>query len=139
MIYYTDIYPKPEQWNALIKETEWTLYNDEIVQKQIDSSLFMVTVFHDNNMIGMLQVIGDGILNFYIQYLVVDPDWRKKGIATTMLRKALEKIKSNAHSNGRIALFSSYKNKEFYENRGFIARPNSNAGPAMMLYVKDIV
>lgn len=138
MEYFNNIYPNPKQWNSLIQQTDWKLYDEDTVSKIILNSLFIVTAYDDNSIIGMLQVVGDGILNFYIQYLVVDYQWRKKNIASNMIKTALDKVKEIAHPDARIALFTTEKNRSFYEKRGFIARPNPNAGPAMMLYVKDI-
>lgn len=138
MVYFNDVCPNPKQWNSLIQQTEWKMYDEKTVSRMILNSLFIITAYDDDNIIGMLQVVGDSILNFYIQYLVVDSQWRRKGIASNMIDMALSKLKVIAHPDARIALFTTEKNKPFYEKHGFVARPNSNAGPAMILYVKDI-
>lgn len=80
----------------------------------------------------MLQVVGDGILSFYLQYLIVIPKYRNQGIGRKLVEQALHKIEELANTDAMIALFTSAKNRPFYQKLGFIERPNENQGPAMV-------
>lgn len=127
--------PTAEQWNQLISYTNWQKHKNATLDIAIRNSLFFVTVYNNNEIIGMVQITGDGILSFYLQYLVVIPQYRNRGIGRELVERALCRIKELAHVDAVIALFTSSENKPFYQKLGFIERPNEIQGPAMVYYL----
>ena len=132
MIQYKFTEPTADEWNTLISFTNWSKHPETVFEQAAKNSLFFVTAYYDNKIVGMLQVVGDGVLSFYIQYVIVHSDYRSRGIAREMMNKALNKIQKQADPDAVIALFSSSQNQGLYEKLGFIPRPNDKQGPAMI-------
>lgn len=80
----------------------------------------------------MGRVVGDGIICFYIQDVVVLPQYRKQGIGHEIVDNLLSWIKKRAQDNSVIALMSSKGTEPFYEKLGFIRRPNNDLGSGMI-------
>lgn len=85
----------------------------------------------------MAQIVGDGILSFYIQYLVAIPDYRKQGVRKKLVLKAIDKIKKTYNPDASISLFTSIRNIPFYSKLGFTVRPNEQQDPAMVYYLEE--
>ena len=56
----------------------------------------------------MAQIVGDGILSFYIQYLVAIPDYRKQGVRKKLVLKAIDKIKKTYNPDEVKIIFDLY-------------------------------
>ena len=79
----------------------------------------------------MARVIGDGIMVFYIQDVIVLPQYQRQGIGSIMMNKIMQYIKANSVNNTIIGLMSASGKEEFYEKYGFIKRPNEKMGCGM--------
>lgn len=51
-----------------------------IIQSSIDSSLFWVSLYLENQLIGCGRVIGDDAMYFYVQDIIVNPEHQKRGL-----------------------------------------------------------
>ena len=74
-----------------------------------------VVVFNEESKaIGMGRIIGDGAIYFYIQDIVVTPEYQKSGIGTCILNALFEYIKNEAPEKSFIGLFSAPEAVDFY-------------------------
>lgn len=128
--------PTGEQWKHLVSFTTWQQHSSKTFELAARNSLFFVTAYDENNIVGMAQVTGDGILSCSLQYLVVGVDYRNMGIGKKIVKKALEKIEETCNPDAVISLFSSLHNQPFYEKLGFHARDYESKGPAMLYYIE---
>ncbi|MCO4473353.1 MULTISPECIES: GNAT family N-acetyltransferase [Streptococcus] len=71
-------------------------------------------------LVGMICVMDDGIMNAYIHYLLVDPDYQ----GHTIGRKLIQMVKEKYKSFMRIAVIGYNKEIDFYENCGFVKSEN---------------
>lgn len=55
----------------------------------------------------MARIVGDHGLVFYIQDLIVNPEYQNKGIGTQLLEKVMKYIERNANYNSVIGLMSA--------------------------------
>lgn len=85
----------------------------------------------------MGRIIGDGARIFYIQDVVIHPDYQRIGIGTQIMEKLLNYIENLPFSSHNIMIgLMSAKGKEgFYERFGFRKRPNDYQGNGMMLSI----
>ena len=67
------------------KQTELALKN----------SIFRVSVFCENEIVGMARMIGDFGLCYYIKDVVVKPKFQRKGIGKLMIKELLKFINNN--------------------------------------------
>ncbi|MCL2775983.1 MAG: GNAT family N-acetyltransferase [Oscillospiraceae bacterium] len=117
----------------------WGIHPDNQAEEGLKNSLFTVTAIHNNQVIGMGRLVGDGFMICYIQDLIVLPEYQGEGIGATILERLLAYIIDNAIPNTCVTdgLFSAKDKEEFYEKFGFHIRPNDNRGAGMEMGVKS--
>ncbi len=113
-----------------------------MLKRALSGSLFTLSAlarFEDQEeTVGMLRVVGDGVYVFFIADLLVRPDARDEGIGTTLVNAALDKactmIPSGRWAN--MLLVSADGMEGFYERLGFHTLPRSSAGHGMEAYLR---
>lgn len=79
----------------------------------------------------MGRVLGDGVITFYVGNIMVRPDCQGQGIGSEIMGRIMAYLEASAVP-GAIASLLSIKGKEhFYEQYGFIARPDETSGSGM--------
>lgn len=76
-----------------------------------------------NKLIGMICVMDDGVMNAYVHYLLVNPDYQGKTIGRTLVNMVKEKYKDYM----RIVVIAYNNELNFYEACGF--EKSENASP----------
>jgi len=59
----------------------------------IKNSDLVISVWKDNELIGLVSTISDGYINVFITYLLVKPNFQKQQIGTTLMNKICEHYK----------------------------------------------
>ena len=83
------------------------------------------------------QIIGTIISGFdghrgWLYSLAVHPDYRRKGIGTTLVKKALDELKKLGCLKVNLQIYSNNKNvKDFYEKNGFLIEDRISMGKKM--------
>ena len=73
--------PTLEEYKYLCDSVGWTDYmNFEVAETSLSNSIYCLTVKDNEQIVGMGRIVGDGTIYFYIQDIVVHPDYQKKGI-----------------------------------------------------------
>ena len=116
IIYSSDKIFNPNQLQQLFLSVQWESgnYPDEL-PKAINNYSTVYSAWHEEKLVGLICVMDDGYLNAYIQYLLVDPQYQRIGIGTSLIRLIL--IKYSKFKN--ISLLSYKENVGFYKNCGF--------------------
>ena len=109
---------------------EWSSgeYPDKLViaMKNFDC---VFSAWDEDELVGLICATDDGIMNAYIHYLLVKPDYQLKGIG----RQLVERVKNHYKDYLRIAIICENKNIKFYEYCGF--EKNSDKSP---LFITDL-
>jgi predicted N-acetyltransferase YhbS len=87
----------------------------------------------------MARVIGDGGLVYYIQDVIVLPEYQGQGLGAKMMDKVMAYIRGQVKHSAIIGLMSAKGKEPFYERYGFIPRPNENLGSGMTLLWEGLV
>lgn len=69
-----------------------------------------------NKLVGMICAMDDGIMNAYVHYLLVNPEYHGKKIGRTLV----DMVKQHYKDYLRIAVIAYDKEAHFYENCGLI-------------------
>ncbi len=77
---------------ALYTAVGWSAYTKDIQQLAlgIQQSLEVITVWHEQQLIGLIRSVGDGETILYIQDLLVHPAYQNKGIGTQLIEKMVQ-------------------------------------------------
>ena len=126
--------PSLEDYNRLRDDVGWGVYADhDGLREGLVRSLYHVLAQHEGNTIGMGRVIGDGRITFYIQDVIVDAPYRRRGIGKEIMRRIMRYIASNAVDGAVIGLMAAKGKESFYEAFDFIGRPNEAFGKGMII------
>ncbi|MGB2991695.1 MAG: GNAT family N-acetyltransferase, partial [Paenisporosarcina sp.] len=89
--------PALEEYKYLCESVGWTNYmNFEVVETSLKNSIHCITVKDNEQIVGMGRIVGDGAIYFYIQDIVVHPDYQKNGIGNEIMNILVEYLKINA-------------------------------------------
>lgn len=81
----------------------------------IKNSEYVMTVWNDESLIGLISAITDGYINVFITYLLVKPDYQKKGLGKIMMSDFMKKFEGF----GRRILTTELDKEEYYKKFGF--------------------
>ena len=91
-----------------------------IAMKNFDT---VYSAWDGEDLVGMICVMDDGIMNAYVHYLLVKPDYQLKGIGSELV----ERVKSHYKDYLRIVVICLMENVKFYEYCGFDVEEDKRA------------
>jgi ribosomal protein S18 acetylase RimI-like enzyme len=128
--------PSPAEYNALRSAVGWGTYDEGAAAAALPRSLYGVCACHEGKLVAMARVLGDGGLVFYIQDVIVLPGFQRRGIGSLLMDKVMEYIGAHATDNTYVGLMAAKEKEAFYEQYGFMRRPNDRMGSGMVMYLK---
>lgn len=93
----------------------------ELVKKALSNDLLDVVAVVDDEVIGMGRLVGDGAMYWYLQEIIVLPEFQGKGIGTGIVNYLLDYIKKNTGKDSftSVGLTAAEGKASFYEKFGF--------------------
>ncbi|WP_298651948.1 GNAT family N-acetyltransferase [uncultured Proteiniphilum sp.] len=89
-------------------------YPDKLVIAMENSSS-VFTAWDGERLVGLINVLDDGIMTAYVHYLLINPEFQGKGIGKSLVNYVKNKYKDYL----RIVLIAYEKEMPFYKNMGF--------------------
>jgi len=91
------------------------------VEKALHNNLFDVVAVCNEEVVGMGRLVGDGVMYWYLQEIIILPEYQGKGIGTSIVNRLLEHIKQNTEHGtfASIGLTAAEGKDTFYERFGF--------------------
>ena len=91
------------------------------VDRALKNGLFNVCAVADEKVVGMGRLVGDGAMYWYLQEIVVLPEYQGKGIGKAIVGRLIEHIRSASTPGTQVHVgLIAVKGKEsFYEQFGF--------------------
>jgi GNAT superfamily N-acetyltransferase len=77
---------------ALYDNAGWTAYTSdpETLQQAINNSLYLLTAWSGQQLVGLLRAVRDGLTIIYIQDIIVLDSFRRQGIGKELLHRTLK-------------------------------------------------
>ena len=124
-----------DEFNYLYDAVGWGSYQKKISEKALTNTIYSVSVYDDDAIIGFGRLIGDGICFLYLHDVMVDPRYQNNKIGTQIMNKLLDKVNQIKLENPyvRVYLGASKGKEKIYEKFGFITREKANLGSGMIL------
>lgn len=128
----------PELFLELYTSVGWEAPLVQQVREALKNSLATFTAYESNNAVGMVRLIGDGGMSFYIKDFVVIPPFQSKGVGTILMEKIERYIKENIDEDWAVSLelISTKDAVGFYKKKGFEERPCEWDGPGMFRMIR---
>lgn len=120
--------PTIEEYQKLRATTGWSSLPDEAVDVALTNSLFAVCAMQGHSIIGTGRIVGDGGLYFYIQDVIVLPEYQKMGIGGQIMQALESWLAENAPHNAFIGLMAAVGVKRFYRIFGYEERSQEKPG-----------
>jgi len=127
--------PCVDEFLRLRSQIGWGEMDFNLARTSLKNSLFHVTVRENSKLIGMGRVVGDGAMYFYIQDVIVDPQYQKTGIGAALMASIESYLSVNARKGATIGLLAAKGKEAFYSRYGYIERPNDSLGNGMCKFL----
>lgn len=119
MVFKEEKYIDKNGLKALYEDVEWYAYTKDIdqLQQALLNSIYVLSAWENDQLIGLTRVVGDGLTILYIQDILVMNSHQNRGIATDMMNHVLEKYKDVRQ---KVLLTEEAPDvRHFYEKNGF--------------------
>ncbi|QOR68069.1 GNAT family N-acetyltransferase [Cytobacillus suaedae] len=112
--------PTLEEYIYLCSSVGWKDYmNFEVAEMSLQNSIYSVIIKDQDEIIGMGRIVGDGAIYFYIQDIVVHPNYQGNGLGKEIMELLMSYIKEEAPNKAFVGLFASEGKGHFYERFDF--------------------
>lgn len=121
ILYKENISIASDQIEGLYNSVGWVTYTNDMATlcRGISRSLYVLTAWDDERLIGLIRVIGDGETIIYIQDLLVNPTYQQQGVGERLMTKTLAVYKGIRQ---KVLLTEDAPLvRHFYEKNGFVS------------------
>ena len=103
----------------LYTEVGWTAYTDNLsaLRRGFENSLLVLAAFENNELIGIIRVVGDGFTIVFVQDILVFPNQQRKGVGSLLLQAILDRYKDVRQIE--LATDNTPQTIAFYKSMGF--------------------
>lgn len=109
----------------------------EQVEKALKNTTATFTAFENDKAIGMVRLIGDGGMSFYMKDFAVVPQYQSNGAGRLLINSMEDYIRKVAGDWAvSLELISTIEAQSFYEKMGFEPRPCEWDGPGMFKMIR---
>ncbi len=117
----------------LYRSVGWSNYYErpQMLREAFQDSLCVLGAYEGDSLVGIIRAVGDGHSVLFIQDLLVDPGFQRRGIGTALVKAMLERY---AHVYQiQLATDNTEKTITFYKSLGFVPLPEIGCCGFMML------
>ncbi|MGE6259264.1 GNAT family N-acetyltransferase [Heyndrickxia sporothermodurans] len=121
IVFKEDKQIEQESLKNLYENVEWYAYTKDLnqLQQALKNSLYVLSVWENEQLIGLTRVVGDGLTILYIQDILVLNNYQNQGIATEMMKKIIEKYNDVRQ---KVLLTEEAPDvRHFYQKNGFMS------------------
>jgi len=120
--------PTVAEYNKLRSLVGWEEKDDIVADVALKNAVFSVVAVEQDTVIGFGRIIGDGGLYFYIQDMIIHPEFQNKGLGKSLMKELMGYININAKSGAFVGLMAAKGLEKYYESFGFKARDEDAPG-----------
>ena len=113
----------------------WGAITEQQAAVSIERTLDFAVIYDDEQLVAMGRVIGDGALFFYLQDVVVHPDYQHKGLGAAVMQSLEQYLQREAKAGATVALLAAQGREGFYEQFGYQQRTGQPLGLGMCKFI----
>lgn len=128
----------PELFLTLYTSVGWEPPCIEQVREALKNTLATFTCYDNDTPVGMVRLLGDGGMSFYVKDFAVIPAYQGKGVGTLLMEYLEQYVRERKEPEWAVSLelISSKEGVPFYLKKGFEERPCEWDGPGMFKMVR---
>ena len=115
---YQDRLPTVAEFHDLFDSVGWRRYGAAPSAAALEGSLFGTVALADSEVVAMGRVVGDGGKFFYIQDLIVRPEYQGQGIGRQIVRRLMDAIERMAPGSPFVGVFATPEAVPLYRKLG---------------------
>jgi GNAT superfamily N-acetyltransferase len=123
--------PTVSEYQRLRRAVGWSEVSDEGAVVGLKNALYSVVLLHGGLTVGCGRVVGDGGLYFYVQDIIVLPEYQRLGLGRLIMDKVMDYLRGRAAPGAFVGLMAAKGVARFYERYGFNVRPDDAPGMGM--------
>jgi len=127
--------PNASDFALIRRSVGWENPELPIIKNSINSSLFWVSAYLGNRMVGCGRLIGDGSMYFYVQDVIVHPEHQNLGLGSQIMQSINQYIAVNCPSGSTVGLLAAKGKEAFYRKYGFKPRNGQELGLGMCRFI----
>lgn len=116
------------EYQSLRNTTLWKSLPNHQVKRALSNDLYSISVYEEDSLIGMGRVIGDGAIYFYIQDVIVRPEYKGKGIGRLIMQNIEQYLIGRFETYAFVGLMAAEDSQGFYQKLGYHKRKDSGPG-----------
>ena len=101
---------------------------EEKVKKALEGTLFLVSVYEDDELIGLGRIVGDGGVTFVVSDIMVDKKFQRRGIANRIMEMIDQWFDENTHESSFITLLAKVPADKLYRKHHFCYLDENRVG-----------
>ena len=129
----------PDQLHQLYTSVGWTGYTNDLeaLIRAVENSTYVVTAQTDDRLIGLARGMSDDVSVFYLQDILVRPDWQHRGVGRSLLGNCLDRFD---HVRQKVLLTDDLPEQHrFYESLGYVdTRHISNLALHAFVQIRNV-
>jgi len=123
--------PDAAQFKTLRDDCGWGKLPLAHAQAALLGSLMTVSHYDGKTLVGFGRAVGDGILNVYIQDVIVSPLYRGRGLGDAIVQKLISRLTRTLPESATVGLLAARGKAGFYTRHGFQMRPGPTTDGGM--------
>lgn len=127
-----------DQFMALFRAVGWEAPLPEQVETALKNSAATFTACDGEQAVGMVRLLGDGGMSWYLKDFAVLPSMQGKGVGRMLMESVEQFIEKNLKDGWAVSLelISAAGKEPFYEKFGFEIRPCAWDGAGMFKMIR---
>ena len=111
---------KSDEILRLYTQVGWTAYTEDMpaLERGYKNSLYILAAYENDQLIGIIRVVGDGATVILIQDIIVCPERQRQGIGTALLKAVLDRY--SAVRQIQLTTDNTPETVAFYKSLGFV-------------------
>lgn len=130
----------PELFLDLYTSVGWEPPCIEQVKAALQNTLVSFAAYEGERTVGMVRLLGDGGMSFYVKDFAVAPNYQGQGVGKALMSAVQEYILSHIREKWAVSLelISTQEAVNFYKRLGFEERPCDWDGPGMFKMIQNM-
>lgn len=98
------------------------------VKKALEGTLFLVSVYEEDELIGLGRIVGDDGIAFIVCDIMVDKKFQRRGIANQIMEMIDQWFDENTHESSFITLLAKVPADKLYRKHHFCYHDENRVG-----------
>ncbi|MEN8130056.1 MAG: GNAT family N-acetyltransferase [Pseudomonadota bacterium] len=128
IIEFKECVPTVAEYLDLRSSVGWHALPKTAAEAGLANSLYAVCAVREGEVIGCGRITGDNGIYFYIQDLIIRPEYQYQGVGTQLMAKLMDYIEAQAQTGAFIGLMAAPGLEDFYGRFGFALFPGDSPG-----------